>query len=252
MSGQGNILAPAIQAAYELMDKAKDLTGLDEGQLSGLALAILVVFSLTVRFALTSTTSSKKPKAIANGENGVERGGKAKVTANGDAGKDNLQQKARDVTPLVDVTPVKASLPSSPVSPVSPPMTPPSGSPGKDVGSPQVLHSGSLKKRSMLNAALNSFELYREDDRNIAIFYTAASASNGSSGSSPRMAKTSSSMYLAPESYIEMSSRTRFSVHQLKSGGKKLQLEAKTAEDREVWVKKIQDAIDLLKTQKKI
>jgi hypothetical protein len=52
---------------------------------------------------------------------------------------------------------------------------------------------------------------------------------------------------LGKESFIENGNRTRFTVHQLKSGGKKLILEAKSIDERDKWVKKINDAISSLK-----
>jgi len=101
-----------------------------------------------------------------------------------------------------------------------------------------------LKKRSFFSSSTSTVELYREDEQNVALFYAPSSATKGSS---PRETPKRASLYLGNESYIEIGSRTRFIVHQLKSGGKKLQLEARSDQEREQWISRIQDAIDSLR-----
>ena len=138
-------------------------------------------------------------------------------------------------------TPVQtAASTTTTTTPGSSPATSPTT--GREPSSPQILHAGVLKKRQFLNKTVNSFELYKEDDKTIAIFYVPAS-----SGSSPTTVKKNSSMYLGKESYIVKTSKLAFTIYQLKSGGKKLQLEAKTEDERAEWVAKIQNAIDSLK-----
>jgi len=144
------------------------------------------------------------------------------------------------------VTKAAVQLPAAPTTPqrraVSHPSSPTSS---REASSSQVLHSGVLKKHHTMTKTVNKFELVKEDDRTIAIFYA------NTAHTSPSSAKNSSSFYLAGESYIESKSKTSFTVHQLKSGGKRLTLEAKSIEERVQWIQKIQEAIDSLKAQNK-
>jgi len=215
----------------------EESTGLSEDKLVlALLASVSLLIMLTVFFvfrlfkkkkvAQPATTSAVVPSEKSNG---VSNSKAAKVT----------KESASPTSPTL---PTEVS-PAAIVIPSTPPATPSPSSPE----SPQVLlHSGVLKKRQLFNNRVsNSFELLQEDDSNIAIHYSAGDAS-------PRSVKNKKSLYLGSESAVEIpsNSKTKFTIFQLKNGGKKLNLEAKTQQERDDWVTKVQNAIQQLKRSK--
>jgi hypothetical protein len=233
----------------ELLNEAKALTDLPEPILIGGAIVGLVVVLFLVIGSLiqivssspteassSSATTTKKTKSKSSPKQDIsEEQEKLNGSASFKAGAAALADAKLAVAALAPQTSSITTV-STPTSPVS--------SPPKDGGSPQVLHTGSLKKRSFFSSATSTVELYREDEQNIALFYAPASTTKGSS---PRETPRRASLYLGGESHIEIGSRTRFTVHQLKSGGKTLQLESRSDQEREQWISRIQEAIDSLR-----
>ena len=234
---------PLVEMVLSVLNKTSETTGLDHTTLGAMVFATLIFLLLTVRLAMKSFNKIGAPPSPSSSSS---KRRKEEISTNKVLPRSGVNAAVPNRT---DSPVVSNTIPITTVTPqaVSPSVTPRTPSPAKEPVSPQVLHSGPLRKRSMLSAPVNSFELYQEDERNIAIFYTTSTAN----GSTPRNAKQKSSMYLGPDSFIEISNRTRFIVHQLKAGGKKLSLEATSTEERDKWVTKIQEAIDALKPQQK-
>lgn len=224
------------------LEQAKRVYSLDDGSLLGLAFGTVVIVAFTFRLLIKAILPSHKAKKNQNSKKNdtlTEKAAPLKP-ATPPAQSINTVATTKGAIPSTQVT--ESQLPA--VSPKTDKLPLPIISPPQSPTSPEVLHAGPLKKRTFLSSSLNSMELYKEDDKSIALFYASPT---GSPGSSPRAAKRKSSLYLASESFIEVGTRTTFTVHQLKNGGKKLKLEAKNIEERDNWVKKIQSAIDSLK-----
>jgi hypothetical protein len=229
----------------QLVGNLKEMTGEDEASVH-LALVIAVLcFMVGLKLILFGagegeTKNKKQKKESSNIAKGATpSSGIATAAApvlinnpNSDAVKQG-PTTPRNIVTTSSTTP--ASTP--PQSPQKDPTTSPT--------SPQLLHSGILKKRQLIYKVVNSFELYKENEKSIVLYYT-----QSTTGTSPASAKKKSILYLGSDSHIDVDSKskTQFAVHQLKSGGGKiLKLEAKSAQERDEWVGKIQDAINQLK-----
>jgi len=236
------------KAAINSIEEIKKRSGLDDRQLFSVVIGFVFFLWVTIRVLIRlafgkkrKSSSSSKKKTTGLHLPGVNPNQVPQAPP--DVAKDEATAKESVslpdnatllvASPTTSLSATKSSTP--PASPQSPPPL-----------SPQVLHSGSLKKRTVLSSSVSSVELVREDEQNIAILY--APGAKGYSAS-PRSKRKS--FYLGTESYVDVGSRTKFVVHQLKSGGKKLYMDAMTPEERDLWVSKIQEAVNLLKLERK-
>ena len=206
----------------------------------------LVLFSFMVLiYALfhqvTKRRSNDKRKKVIEKKNSL-------TTTNGDKAIEDLNLK---VTPVKRIerngqtidqesfTSTPQSIPSTPVS-----NSFLNGSPNTSK-SPILtpLKTGILKKRNILSSSFNTFELRKEDSQQFVIYYHPSTQ-----GATPSASKKSKFFYIGKESHIQHTSPKSFIIHQLASKeGLKLNLEARTPEEKQEWVERIEQALQELK-----